>query len=88
MIGCQSSLRQFPTTAGSPLLDPDPRDLLVPFPGADDDRPLSTRVNKPENDGPSILEPVEVPLEKRAMVTFRLERGFLEPTSTSLSLND
>ena len=41
--------------------EPDPRDLLRPFP-ADLMRmwPISTRVNKPENDDPSIIEPVEL----------------------------
>ena len=41
--------------------DPDPRDLLRPFP-AEPMRmwPISTRVNKPENDEPSILEPIRV----------------------------
>ena len=40
--------------------EPDPRDLMRPFP-ADLMRmwPISTRVNKPENDDPSIVEPVE-----------------------------
>jgi putative SOS response-associated peptidase YedK len=40
--------------------EPDPRDLMRPFP-AEPMRmwPISTRVNKPENDDPSILEPVE-----------------------------
>ena len=39
----------------------DPRDLMRPFP-ADLMRmwPISTRVNKPENDDPSILEPIEL----------------------------
>jgi putative SOS response-associated peptidase YedK len=41
--------------------EPDPRDLLTPFPS----EPMriwaiSTRVNKPENDDASILEPVEL----------------------------
>ena len=41
--------------------EPDPRDLLRPFP-ADLMRmwPISTRVNKPENDDPSIVEPIEL----------------------------
>jgi putative SOS response-associated peptidase YedK len=41
--------------------EPDPRDLLRPFP-ADLMRmwPISTRVNKPENDDPSIAEPVQL----------------------------
>jgi putative SOS response-associated peptidase YedK len=39
----------------------DPRDLMRPFP-ADLMRmwPISTRVNKPENDDPSIVEPIEL----------------------------
>jgi putative SOS response-associated peptidase YedK len=41
--------------------EPDPSDLLGPF-QAELMRmwPISTRVNKPENDDPSILEPVEL----------------------------
>jgi putative SOS response-associated peptidase YedK len=41
--------------------EPDPRDLMQPFP-AELMRiwPISTRVNKPENDDPSILEPIEL----------------------------
>ena len=41
--------------------EPDPRDLLRPFP-AEPMRmwPISTRVNKPENDEPSILEPIKL----------------------------
>jgi hypothetical protein len=41
--------------------EPDPRDLMRPFP-ADLMRmwPISTRVNKPENDDPSIVEPIEL----------------------------
>ena len=40
---------------------PDPRELMPPFP-ADLMRmwPISTRVNKPENDDPSILEPIQL----------------------------
>jgi len=40
--------------------EPDPRDPMRPFP-AEPMRmwPISTRVNKPENDDPSIVEPVE-----------------------------
>jgi len=39
--------------------DPDPRDLLRPFP-AEPMRmwPISTRVNKQANDDPSIVEPI------------------------------
>ena len=41
--------------------EPDPRDLMRPFP-AEQMRmwPISTRVNKPENDNPSIVEPIEL----------------------------
>jgi putative SOS response-associated peptidase YedK len=40
--------------------EPDPRDLMRPF-SAESMRmwPISTRVNKPENDDPSIIEPIE-----------------------------
>jgi putative SOS response-associated peptidase YedK len=39
--------------------EPDPRDLMRLFPaGLMRMWPISTRVNKPENDDPSILEPV------------------------------
>jgi hypothetical protein len=39
--------------------EPDPRDLMRPYPAEPMRRwPISTRVNKPENDDPSILEPV------------------------------
>ena len=38
-------------------LEPDPRDLLVPYPAEPMTMwPISTRVNKPENDDPSILD--------------------------------
>jgi hypothetical protein len=39
--------------------EPDPGDLMRPFP-ANPMRmwPISTRVNKPENDDPSIVEPI------------------------------
>jgi putative SOS response-associated peptidase YedK len=44
-------------------LDPDPRDLLVPYPaGPIPMWPISIRVNKPENDDPSILERVNEPV--------------------------
>ena len=41
--------------------EPDPGDLMRPFP-AEPMRmwPISTRVNKPENDDPSIVEPIEL----------------------------
>lgn len=42
------------------MLDPDPRDLLVPYPaGPMRIWPISTRVNKPANDDAAILEPVD-----------------------------
>jgi putative SOS response-associated peptidase YedK len=41
--------------------EPDPRDLMRPFPASLMRMWLiSTRVNKPENDNPSIVEPVEL----------------------------
>jgi putative SOS response-associated peptidase YedK len=41
--------------------EPDPRDLMRPFPASLMRMwPISTRVNKPENDNPSIVEPVEL----------------------------
>ena len=41
--------------------DSDPRDLMRPFPAQPMRMwPLSTRVNKPENDDPSIVEPIEL----------------------------
>ena len=41
--------------------EPNPRDLMRPFP-AEPMRiwPISTRVNKPETDDPSIIEPIEL----------------------------
>jgi putative SOS response-associated peptidase YedK len=41
--------------------EPDPHDVLQPFP-AELMRMwrISTRVNKPENDDPSIIEPIEL----------------------------
>ena len=41
--------------------EPDPGDLMRPFP-AEPMRmwPISMRVNKPENDDPSIVEPIEL----------------------------
>jgi putative SOS response-associated peptidase YedK len=41
--------------------EPDPRDLMRPFPARLMRMwPISTRVNKPENDDPSIIEPIEL----------------------------
>ncbi len=52
----------------------DPRDLMRPFP-ADLMRmwPISTRVNKPENDDPSVIEPIE--LVPKLASTFILNRN-------------
>ena len=42
-------------------IEPDPPDLLVPYPSEPMRMwPISTRVNKPENDDAAILEPIEV----------------------------
>jgi hypothetical protein len=39
----------------------DPRDLMRPFPSEPMRMwPISTRVNKPENDDPSIVEPIKL----------------------------
>jgi putative SOS response-associated peptidase YedK len=41
--------------------EPDRRDLMRPYPASLMRMwPISTRVNKPENDDPSILRPVEL----------------------------
>jgi len=41
--------------------EPDPHDLLITYPSEPMRmRPISKRVNKPENDDPAILEPVEL----------------------------
>ena len=41
--------------------EPDPRDLMRPFPAVLMRMwPISTRVNKPENDDPSIIDPIEL----------------------------
>jgi putative SOS response-associated peptidase YedK len=40
-------------------IEPDPRDLLVPYPSADMKMwPISTRVNKPDHDDADLLTPV------------------------------
>jgi putative SOS response-associated peptidase YedK len=42
--------------------EPDPRELMRTFPaGPMRIWPISTRVNKPKNDDPSVIEPVELP---------------------------
>ena len=45
--------------------EPDPGDLMRPFP-AEPMRmwPISTRVNKPENDDPSVVEPIELSADR------------------------
>jgi SOS response associated peptidase (SRAP) len=41
-------------------IEPDPRELLAPFPAEQMMMwPISTRVNKPDNDDPTILDPLE-----------------------------
>jgi len=41
--------------------EPDPHELMRPFPaGSMRMWPISTRANKPENDDPSIVEPIEL----------------------------
>jgi putative SOS response-associated peptidase YedK len=41
--------------------EPDPRELMRPFPASPMRIwPISTQVNKPENDDPSIVEPIEL----------------------------
>ena len=41
--------------------EPDPHELMQPFPaGPMRIWPISTRVNKPENDDPSIVKPIEL----------------------------
>jgi putative SOS response-associated peptidase YedK len=43
--------------------DPDPRDPLAPYPAEPMKMwPISTRVNKPENDDPTVLERVDEPV--------------------------
>jgi hypothetical protein len=56
--------------------EPDPRDLLQPFP-AEPMRmwPISTRVNKRENDDPSIAEPVRI--ERACGIVAVVDRPFL-----------
>ena len=57
--------------------EPDPRDLMRPFPaGLMRMWPISTRVNKPENDDRSIVEPIEV-AAGIAQKKRQLDPGFL-----------
>ena len=46
--------------------EPNPGDLMRPFPAAPMRMwPISTRVNKPENDDPSIVEPIDASAAKQ-----------------------
>jgi putative SOS response-associated peptidase YedK len=48
-------------------LEPDPQDLLITYPSeAMTMWPISPRVNKPENDDPSILDRVAEPVDWQA----------------------
>jgi putative SOS response-associated peptidase YedK len=48
-------------------LEPDPYDLLITYPlESMTMRPISTRVNKPENDDPSILDRAAKPVDCQA----------------------
>src|ERR1700722_8167985 len=59
---------------------PIPRDLMRPFPASPMRMwPISTRVNKPENDEPSILEAVEL-----ASFRLQLDHLALEPRDLQL----
>ena len=58
---CLSSSRPIAYDRWLANIEPDPRDLLVPFPSElMKIWPIGTRVNKPANDDEGILEPVEV----------------------------
>ena len=47
-----------------PGLEPDPHDLLITYPSEQMTMwPISTRVNKPENDDPSLLDRVGDPFD-------------------------
>ena len=62
--------------------EPNPRDLMRPFP-AEPMRmwPISTRVNKPENDDPSIREPVDLPASVgRKPINAKCETVRTQPT--------
>jgi hypothetical protein len=47
--------------------EPDPRDLMRPY-SAGPMRmwPISTHVTKPQNDDPSIIEPIALPVQRRS----------------------
>jgi putative SOS response-associated peptidase YedK len=49
-------------------IEPDPRDLLVPYPSDSMTMwPISTRVNKPDNDDVAILDPIEPAREQQLL---------------------
>src|SRR5262245_22294050 len=51
-------------------LEPDPHDLLITYPSEPMTmRPISTRVNKPENDDPSLLDRIGDPFDVWAPLT-------------------
>jgi putative SOS response-associated peptidase YedK len=52
-------------------LEPDPRDLLITYPSAM--WPISTRVNKPENDDATLLERTGDPFDAWATLEYRRE---------------
>jgi putative SOS response-associated peptidase YedK len=64
-------------------IEPDPRDLLVPYPSELMRMwPISTRMNKPDNDDPSILDPVEAANPH----SYRRSRELTVPRNTKLVL--
>jgi hypothetical protein len=58
--------------------EPDPHDLMRPFPAALMLMwPISTRVNKPENDDPAIVEPIELASPERYGLNAGVSWGIL-----------
>jgi putative SOS response-associated peptidase YedK len=56
--------------------EPDPRDLLITYPSEPMTTwPISTRVNKPENDDATLLERTRDPFDVRAPLEHRREEG-------------
>lgn len=60
-----------PRSEGSPdrwlSLEPDPHDLLITYPSEPMTMwPISTRVNNPENDDPSLLDRAKEPVDWQA----------------------
>jgi hypothetical protein len=66
--------------------EPDPADLLRPFP-AEPMRmwPISTRVNKPENDDLSIIEPIDIVSNTHTDEASFSSPDFFEPLSSGHS---